>query len=139
MLLDFRAIISTPVPVRFLPMPTIYNRMNTTSTFQNFFQDTSIKEQAFAGFRPHHFKTLYEMARRYDVAKMPVNFDEDDIEFLQQFPHAFWAKASQQRYNMLFDALEKLLDERRRMGHEALAKVAGSPKTGPDVMLVCLA
>ncbi len=117
-----QAIISLPAPVRFLLMPTIYNRMRTNSTFCDFFQDTFLKEQQFTGFRPNHFKTLYEMARRYDVTKMPVNFDEDDIEFLQQFPHAFWAKASQQRYNMLFDALEKLHHERRGMGHEALAK-----------------
>ena len=100
-------------------MATIYIRMRTNRTFCDFFQANFIKEQPFAGFRPDHFKMLYE-ARRHDVAKMPVNFDQDDIEFLQQFPHAFWAKASQQRYNMLFDAVEKLHHERREMGHEAI-------------------
>jgi hypothetical protein len=92
----------------------------STTSFSDFSNGSSLKEQPFAGFRPHHFKTLYEMAIRHDVAKMPVNFDEDDIEFLQQFPHAFWVKAHQQRYNLLFDALEKLHHERRQMGHDAL-------------------
>jgi hypothetical protein len=103
--------------------------MRTDRTFCDFFQDTFINEHHFAGFRPHHFKTFYEMARRHDVAKMPVNFDEDDIQFLQQFPHAFWAKASQQRYNLLFDAVEKLHHERRGMGHEALAKAIATAMT----------
>ena len=123
-----QAIISLPSPVRFLLMPTIYNRMNTINTFQDFFKDTFLKDQPFAGFRPGHFKTLYE-ARRHDVAKMPVNFDHDDIQFLQQFPHAFWAKAKQQRYNLLFDALEKLHHERRSLGHEAIKDAIKSAAT----------
>ncbi len=122
--LDF----NTPAQLRFLLMPTIHNRMNTINTFQDFFQDTFLKDQRFAGFRPSHFKTLYE-ARRHDVAKTPVNFDADDIQFLQQFPASFWAKASQKRYNLLFDALEKLHHERRQMGHEALAKAITTAMT----------
>ena len=57
--------------------------MSTHSTFSDFFRNRFTTEQQFAGFRTSHFKLIYE-ARRHDVAKMPVNFDEDDIEFLQQ-------------------------------------------------------
>lgn len=42
-----------------------------------------------------------------DVSKKPTNIDEDDIEFLQQFPPMFWKQALLQRYNDdLIGALE---------------------------------
>ena len=52
---------------------------DSTTSFSDFFGNSFIQEQHFAGFRPDHFKTFYEMAVRHDIAKMPVNFDEDDI------------------------------------------------------------
>ena len=79
--------------------------MTITKTFKDFFAEK------FAPTRP--FKKLFEMAIRHDIGKLPVNIDQDDVEFLQQFPHAFWKKAMQMRYDMLYDSIEKLHKDRR--------------------------
>ena len=81
--------------------------MSITKTFKDFFSEK------FVETRP--FKKLYEMAIRHDIAKLPVNIDKDDIEFLQQFPHEFWKEALKMRYDMLFDAVEKLHKDRREI------------------------
>jgi hypothetical protein len=44
----------------------------STTSFSDFFNGTFLKDQHFAGFRPNHFKTFYEMAIRGDIAKMAV-------------------------------------------------------------------
>lgn len=89
-------------------------------SFSVFFKEAFLNDRAYEEFLPNHFKRLYEMAHRHDVVKQPVNFDEDDIEFLNQFPHNFWAKAKHMRYNMLFDAVEKLHKQRKAKGHGEL-------------------
>lgn len=95
-------------------------------TFKNFFSEHFIADRAYTTFKPFHFK---EMAMRHDISKTPVNFDKDDIEFLSQFPHAFWPKAQQQRYDMLFDAIEKLHHERRSKGHDDLKSAVKNAMT----------
>lgn len=92
----------------------------TTRTFRDFFAKSFLSERTYERFEPHHFQKLYEMAMRHDVIKKPVNFDKDDIQFLSQFPHAFWIKAKQMRYQMLFDAIHKLHGKRREAGHEKI-------------------
>lgn len=58
------------------------------------------------------FLHLHEMAVQNDVPRIPVNIDEDDIEFLQQFPATYWTSALRQRYEKLFDRLESLHTKR---------------------------
>jgi len=61
---------------------------------------------------------LFEMAMRGDVAKRPIRIDNDDIEFLQQFPPELWGRALHARYHDdLYTALkgrEGLRDEKRQ-------------------------
>lgn len=42
---------------------------------------------------------LLEMAVKGDIVKTPILFDQDDINFLYQFPPRFWQEALYQRYN----------------------------------------
>jgi hypothetical protein len=59
-------------------------------------------------------KLLTEMAMPKDVAKRGLNFDRDDLEFLQQFDDpTIWADVLHQRWQMLFDALDKRFKQRQ--------------------------
>lgn len=75
-----------------------------TKTFRDFFNESYVTERVN---EPRHFQTFYEMAMWKDIPKTPVNIDKEDIAFLHQFPHKYWAKALHMRYQMLFDAIEK--------------------------------
>lgn len=80
-----------------------------TKSFREFFGNSFNQEKAYRDFGARHFKLFYEMAHRFhQMNSVPANFDEDDIEFLSQFPHDYWIKAKQARYQMLFDAVKKL-------------------------------
>lgn len=85
----------------------------TDNTFRNFFDIKTTEDKFYEKIDFGHFQKLQEMAMWGDVAKLPVNIDEDDIEFLSQFPQKFWANALKKRYDMLFDALEKNHEERK--------------------------
>lgn len=61
-----------------------------------------------------------EMANKNDVKRAVVHLDDDDIEFMRQFPHEFWDKALKQRYDMLFRYVKMHQDIRRGVGHDDL-------------------
>lgn len=54
------------------------------------------------------FDRFDEMAVERQVVRKPVNIDEDDIQFLNQFDYSKWGDALHQRYNLLFDKIEEL-------------------------------
>jgi len=92
--------------------------------FRDFFFETISKERTEI-FKPHYFRKLFEMALgsvgEPDVVRKPVNIDEDDIQFLQQFPHEFWARALEMRYHRLFDRLDQYQKTKEAAGHDILA------------------
>jgi hypothetical protein len=54
------------------------------------------------------FDRFDEMAQQRQVVRKPVNLDEDDINFLNQFDYSKWGDAIHQRYNLLFDEIDRL-------------------------------
>jgi hypothetical protein len=72
------------------------------SKFQEFLKSKNYLEMAVPG-------TGSDLG---DVVKKPLLIDKEDIDFLQQFPHDLWNKALHKRYEMLFDALKDLHQER---------------------------
>lgn len=57
---------------------------------------------------------LLEMAQLGDKPRVPINFDEDDLEFLVQFPTSYWGMALHERYdtflrNALFERCKQRL------------------------------
>lgn len=85
-----------------------------TKSFRDFFTESFTEEKAHKDFGARHFKLFYEMAHRFhQMNSTPANFDEDDLEFLGQFPHDYWIKAKQARYQMLFNAVKKLHQSRQ--------------------------
>lgn len=93
------------------------------TSFRDFFTKCVVEDR-YELFQPNYFRRLYEMALgsvdEPDVVRYPVNIDEDDIQFLQQFPHEFWARALQERYMRLFDKLEKYQKTKEAAGHDVL-------------------
>jgi len=84
-----------------------------TKSFRDFFTKSFTEEKAYRDFGTRHFKLLYEMAQRFHkLNAMPANIDDDDLEFLGQFPHDYWIKAKQARYQMFFDAVKGLHKKR---------------------------
>ena len=82
-----------------------------TRTFRGFFEQKFQEEKATRYFRPDCFVT--EMAIRHHIRNdMPIKFDDDDLEFLRQFPHDFWVTAKKARYEMLFRAVQGLHNKR---------------------------
>jgi hypothetical protein len=65
---------------------------------------------------------LLEMARYQEQPRIPVNIDNDDIIFLQQFDFDEHTQAKKQRYDMLFEALKKLHERRVKFGMKSLAE-----------------
>jgi hypothetical protein len=97
------------------------------NTFSDFFKTKFVTERAYIQFHPSHFKkTYWEMAMpgvgedKGDVIKTPVRLDQEDIDFLSQFPTKFQRSALSKRYSMLHDALLKLHDQRMGMGFKEL-------------------
>ena len=93
-------------------------------TFRDFFFKTIARERTEL-FQPHPFRKIFEMALgsidEPDVVRKPVNIDEDDIQFLQQFPHEFWVRALEMRYHRLFERLEQYNKTKQAAGHDVLA------------------
>lgn len=82
-------------------------------TFRDFFTKNFMEDKAYKDFGTRHFKNIFEMAHRFhQMNSMPANIDEDDIQFLNQFPHDYWVKAKQARYQMLFNAVKQLHQKR---------------------------
>jgi len=67
------------------------------------------------------FNMFLEMSRRGEgemegeASRIPLNFDKDDLEFLEQFPSNYWESAMSLRYHKLHDALIKLHEIRMDM------------------------
>lgn len=91
--------------------------ISTNITFKDFLKVNFYNDQVN---KNEGFSFLVEMAKSGDIIRKPVLFDEeDDIDFLKQFPQSYYASAMKQRYDMLFDELEKL-HKKREMGYEQL-------------------
>jgi hypothetical protein len=104
-----------------------------TKTFREFFNKSFVEDKAYRDFGKKHFEIFYEMANpNHIINKKPVNIDEDDIEFLQQFPIEYWVSAKHARYNMLWKAVKELNIERieKYNEKEIIEKVKNSIKTG---------
>jgi hypothetical protein len=69
-------------------------KINENSNFDSFL----ISEMAV----PHHIRRTHH-----------ANIDEEDLDFLQQFPLDYWASARQQRYEKLWEMLKKLDNHRK--------------------------
>lgn len=91
------------------------------TTFRKFLLQKIEEDHAFHLLRPT-IRKIDEMAMYGDRIRMPVNIDEDDIEFLNQFPHPLWPQAYHQRYKMLFKAVKKQHDVREALGVGELKK-----------------
>ena len=69
-------------------------KINENSNFDSFL----ISEMAV----PHHIRRTHH-----------ANIDEEDLNFLKQFPLDYWASARQQRYEKLWEMLKKLDNHRK--------------------------
>ena len=76
-------------------------------------------------------RLLLEFARKGERPRGAISLDNDDIEFLYQFPPQLWAKAIYQRYNYdLHDALKNREDKRRKKRETLVSMLKGALKTG---------
>lgn len=74
---------------------------------------------------------LAEMAIPLDIAKKPVKLDQDDINFLQQFPSQYWSQALHQRYSHdLKEALKELKARRDPVEEKLRAALKKALLTG---------
>ena len=65
-------------------------------------------------------KLLLEMAKKGERPRGAISLDNDDIEFLYQFPPQYWAQAIYKRYNIdLYYGLKSRQDKRKQL-HDAL-------------------
>lgn len=82
----------------------IVKRIDMLKSFKEYIFKTTVLGQRgeFFDFR------LDEMAKERQVVRKSVQFDKDDIEFLKQFNYNLWGQALHQRYEMLFNQIEKL-------------------------------
>ncbi len=71
-------------------------------------------------FQRKYLRNMQEMALHGYVPRAPVHIDQDDIEFMRQFPHEFWPQALADRYEMLFKSIKALHDMKVAMGYEQL-------------------
>jgi len=81
-------------------------------SFRDFFAEAFYKEKTYERISPCHFKSffeekMFEMSMPRDIRKESLHIDKEDIQFLQQFPHAVWNSALHKRYEMMYDQLEK--------------------------------
>lgn len=69
---------------------------------------------------------LVEMAMKGNIAKTPIRIDNDDLEFLYQFPPRYWSRALHARYHDdLYHALktrQEAREKRRETIREAVRK-----------------
>lgn len=78
---------------------------------------------------PSFMNMLLEF-RRHNIMTQPVNIDEDDIKFLQQFPFKLWAEALYQRYNLLHTALINFYQRIVPMHDNLVSKIRNSITSG---------
>jgi hypothetical protein len=84
------------------------------------------------------YKIYLEMAQmgrgdyHGDVSKKILNFDEDDLDFLNQFDRKLWPAAMAQRWDLLHGTLKKLHDIRKSKIEEGsfVEKISNFLKTG---------
>lgn len=77
-------------------------------------------------------KMLLEFARRGEVVRSGILLDEDDIEFLEQFPPKYWIRAIYQRYHDdLYEAVKQRHD-RRKMDKEAMVDMLAKALVSGD-------
>lgn len=91
--------------------------------FKDFFQNKFFCEDKkyISAFMPMQ---LFEMAMRMEVAKKPVRIDNEDIEFLHQFPPELWGRALHARYHDdLYDALRAREEARKEKKEEMTGKI----------------
>lgn len=84
--------------------------MDLIKSFSEFFNNSFVKDKAY-----QDFAHINEMATRFhQLNSKPANIDEEDIEFLNQFPHDYWVKAKKARYDMLYQAVKNLHNKRQK-------------------------
>lgn len=67
-------------------------------------------------------KRIDEMAKYGQVLRKSYQFDNEDLDFLQQFNHSLWAQAHHQRMELLFDVLEKATKVNEELGLQKLIR-----------------
>jgi len=117
--------------------------------FKDFFKTKFFSEDR--KYVTAYMPKLFEMARPFDatdptasgtgdVAKLPIRIDNDDIEFLYQFPPELWGRALHTRYHDDLYAALKAREEARSPKYEELmekikqALVSGNLRTLIDVV-----
>lgn len=76
-------------------------------------------------------KLLLEMAKQGDRPRGAIKLDDDDIEFLYQFPPQYWTQAIYQRYNHdLFNALKNREGQRRKKQEAMISMLKSALKKG---------
>lgn len=82
----------------------------TQISFKDFFQERYfLSDRKYVDISMPR-QMLAEMAVPLDIAKKPAKLDQDDINFLQQFPSQYWSQALHQRYSV---DLKEALKERQ--------------------------
>jgi hypothetical protein len=85
----------------------------TSITFRDFFQERFFDvDRKYVDISMSN--VLHEMAVPFDIAKLPVKPDADDIQYLQQFPPQYWTQAMHQRY--YHDLKDALAERESRRG-----------------------
>ena len=83
-------------------------------------------ETTFTDFFNHIFwlDQFQEMAEPLDISKTPYKFDQDDIDFLSQFPRAFQTTAWTRRWHdLLFEALQEREQRRKPVYERAYQRI----------------
>ena len=87
-------------------------------SFKEFLWKTAdeMPDRSVSFHQKSYFRNLFEMAEEGDRIRFPVHIDEEDLEFLKQFDEIYWPSALYQRYQMLFDEIEKMHNNRMEAG-----------------------
>lgn len=85
---------------------------------------TMTSSSSFKRFLEH--KLFLEMAIPGDVVKYPFQFEQDDIDFWNQFPPEYRIDAIVLRYDKLFEKIEKLEGLRKKAGIQDLIERTNS-------------
>ena len=86
----------------------------------------TVMETTFTDFFNHSFwlDRFQEMAEPLDISKSPYKFDQDDIDFLSQFPRAFQTTAWTRRWHdLLFEALQEREKRRKPVYERAYQRI----------------
>lgn len=92
---------------------------------------TMASSSSFKKFLEH--KLFLEMAIPGDIVKYPFQFEEDDIDFWNQFPVEYRPDAVHKRYNLLYEKIEKLEELRKKAGIKDLIERTINALKDPNI------